>query len=71
MAGLQEEAQRALHMLTLSHPHPTDHRTFTEMLFMASALQMEAQSLVTVLFFRPIAGQTDLHTLLHEMIVKY
>ncbi|KAF4100110.1 hypothetical protein G5714_018306 [Onychostoma macrolepis] len=70
MAGLQEEAQRALHMLILSHPHPTDHRTFTDMLFMASALQMEAQSLVTELFFRPIAGQMDLHKLLHEMIVK-
>uniref|UniRef100_A0A673JNQ8 Nuclear receptor subfamily 0, group B, member 2b n=1 Tax=Sinocyclocheilus rhinocerous TaxID=307959 RepID=A0A673JNQ8_9TELE len=57
---------RALHMRTLSHPH----RTFTDMLFMASALQMEAQSLVTELFFRPIAGQMDLHKLLREMIVK-
>uniref|UniRef100_A0A671R9Y4 Nuclear receptor subfamily 0 group B member 2-like n=1 Tax=Sinocyclocheilus anshuiensis TaxID=1608454 RepID=A0A671R9Y4_9TELE len=70
-AGLrEEEAQRALHMWTLSHPHHTDHRTFTDMLFMASTLQMEVQSLVTELFFRPIAGQMDLHKLLREMIVK-
>uniref|UniRef100_A0A8C2F154 Nuclear receptor subfamily 0, group B, member 2b n=1 Tax=Cyprinus carpio TaxID=7962 RepID=A0A8C2F154_CYPCA len=60
MAGLQEEA----------HPHPTDHRTLTDVLFMASALQVEAQSLVTELFFRPIAGRIDLHKLLHEMILR-
>ncbi|XP_074416184.1 LOW QUALITY PROTEIN: nuclear receptor subfamily 0 group B member 2 [Sinocyclocheilus rhinocerous] len=66
MAGLREEEAQSLHMRTLSHPH----RTFTDMLFMASALQMEAQSLVTELFFRPIAGQMDLHKLLREMIVK-
>ncbi|KAK2887285.1 hypothetical protein QQF64_013683 [Cirrhinus molitorella] len=71
MAGLQQEAQRALQMLILSHPHPRDHCTFMDMLFMASALQMEAQSLVTELFFRPIAGQMDFHELLYEMIVKY
>ncbi|XP_073678585.1 nuclear receptor subfamily 0, group B, member 2b [Garra rufa] len=70
MAGLQQEAQRALQMLILSHPHPRDQRTFMDMLFMASALQIEAQSLVKELFFRPIAGQMDLHALLYEMIVK-
>ncbi|XP_059411421.1 nuclear receptor subfamily 0, group B, member 2b [Carassius carassius] len=64
MAGLQEEAQRAL------HTWPTDQRSLTHLLFMASALRAEAQSLVTELFFRPIAGQMDLHKLLHEMIVK-
>ncbi|KAL0165808.1 hypothetical protein M9458_037652, partial [Cirrhinus mrigala] len=70
MAGLQQEAQRALHMLILSHPNPRDRGTFMDMLFVASALQMEAQSLVTELFFRPITGQTDFHKLLNEMIVK-
>ncbi|XP_026145953.1 nuclear receptor subfamily 0, group B, member 2b [Carassius auratus] len=49
---------------------PTDQRSLTHLLFTASALQTEAQSLVTELFFRPIAGQMDLHKLLHEMIVK-
>ncbi|XP_051729059.1 nuclear receptor subfamily 0, group B, member 2b [Ctenopharyngodon idella] len=68
-AGLQEEAHRALHMLILSQHHPRDHHTFKDMLFMASTLQMEARSLVTELFFRPITGQTDLQELLNEIIV--
>ncbi|KAK7124684.1 hypothetical protein R3I94_018913 [Phoxinus phoxinus] len=68
IAGLQEEAQRALHRLIICHHHPRDRHTFMDMLFTASTLQMEARSLVTELFFRPITGQTDLQELFNEIV---
>ncbi|XP_067281112.1 nuclear receptor subfamily 0, group B, member 2b [Pseudorasbora parva] len=70
IAGLREEAQRALHMHIHSHHHPRDQHTFTDMLLMASTLQMEACSVVMELFFRPIAGQIELQELFNEIIVN-
>ncbi|XP_077056262.1 LOW QUALITY PROTEIN: nuclear receptor subfamily 0, group B, member 2b [Siphateles boraxobius] len=68
ITGLQEEAQRALHMLILCHHIPRDHHTFMDMLFTSSTLQMEVRSLLTELFFRPITGQTDLQQLFNEIV---
>ncbi|NP_001373272.1 nuclear receptor subfamily 0, group B, member 2b [Danio rerio] len=68
IAGLQEEFAHDLHMLILSRQRSEEHWTIMDVLFTACTLQMEARSMVTELFFRPIMGKMDIQELLNEII---
>lgn len=64
--SLQQEAQRALQEVILTHPGDRDR--FSHVLLAASTLQTVSQNLLTELFFRPVIGQEDLFDLLNEML---